>query len=115
MKYLGLRDTPASEVQAELLEFLEQVQPGWRGHVITQRFLPRMTVTASLPQAKTGGLAGRPDVVVPDMPNVFICGDWVGPEGMLADAAVSSAQEAAQRAAALISSPHVHRMENAVC
>jgi hypothetical protein len=39
---------------------------------------------------------GRPDIDFPGLENVVIAGDWVGAEGMLADAAVASALRAAQ-------------------
>lgn len=63
------------------------------------RFLRRMTVASGIPLAARGGLSGRPDVAVPDMPGVSIAGDWIGPTGMLADAAFASAAAAAQAAA----------------
>ena len=40
--------------------------------------------------ATHGGLAGRPSVTVSGAPGLLIAGDWVGDEGMLADAAVAS-------------------------
>ena len=86
------------DVQDELEAYLDQLQPGWRKLVITKRFLPHLVVSHSLVTAETGGTAGRPSVNIPGRPNVFLCGDWVGPEGMLADAAVASAIEAARLA-----------------
>ncbi len=38
------RDEPAARVQAELEGMLDQLQPGWRTHLVARRFLPRMTV-----------------------------------------------------------------------
>ena len=37
-------------------------------------------------------------MAVPDRPGLFVAGDWVGPVGMLADAAVASGYEAARQA-----------------
>ena len=54
-----------------------------------------MTVTAALPVPEAGGLAGRPPVRVPGAEDVVLAGDWVGPAGLLADAAVASAAAAA--------------------
>ena len=45
----------------------------------------------------------RPDVALTDAPGVFIAGDWVGGEGMIADAAASSAVKAARAAAQWVS------------
>jgi phytoene dehydrogenase-like protein len=61
-----------------------------RDRVVAHRFLARMVVTGGIPIAARGGLAGRPGVRVPGVDGLFLAGDWVGPEGMLADAAVSS-------------------------
>ena len=36
------------------------------------------------------------------VPGVFMAGDWVGPEGLLADTALASGQAAAQAALRLI-------------
>jgi len=63
--------------------------------VVVRRFLAHMVVAGALPRAATGGLEGRPDVTASGSPGVFIAGDWVGPEGLLADAALASGQRAA--------------------
>jgi phytoene dehydrogenase-like protein len=62
------------------------------------RFLARMVVTGVLPRADRGGLRGRPAVTATGMPGVFLAGDWVGPVGLLADASLASAREAATAA-----------------
>jgi hypothetical protein len=64
------------------------------------RFLHRMTAIAALPAATAGGMAGRPPVAVADRPGTFVAGDWVGPVGMLSDAALASAAAAGRAAAA---------------
>ncbi len=66
--------------------------------VVVQRFLHEMTVCHALPKPGAG-LTGRPGINAADLPGVFLAGDWVGPVGLLADAALSSG-EAAGRAAA---------------
>jgi phytoene dehydrogenase-like protein len=98
MKYLGGMGNPNAEhIEGELEAFLEGLQPGWRGRVVARRFLPGMTVAQSLPRAEEGGLAVRPGAEVEGVSDVFLAGDWVGPEGMLADASAASAREAARR------------------
>lgn len=72
--------------------------------IITSRRLHRMTPVTALPVAAHGGLAGRPSVDDTGHPNVFLAGDWVGPVGHLADAAIASAQAAANAALACLSS-----------
>jgi phytoene dehydrogenase-like protein len=69
-----------------------------RDDVIVDRFLPRMTVANHLPSPRQG-LLGRPPVVIPDSPGVFIAGDWVGAEGWLADCSLTSGERAGLLAA----------------
>ena len=59
-----------------------------------------MVVTGAIPTAANGGLAGRPGAEVPGLPGAFVAGDWVGPVGMLADAALASGAHAGRLAAA---------------
>ena len=84
--------------RAELEALLDRAQPGWRDVVLYQRFLPKMTVTQTIPLATSRGLHGRAPVVVGDVPGVFLAGDWVGDEGMLLDAALASASRASELA-----------------
>ena len=69
-----------------------------RDDVVTDRFLARMVVSGAMPRAETGGLAGRPQVTDSGQPGVLIAGDWVGPEGLLADASLASGHDAARHA-----------------
>jgi hypothetical protein len=57
-----------------------------------------MTVTHALPRAEEGGLSGRPGVAIAERPGAFLAGDWIGREGLLADASAASAEEAARAA-----------------
>jgi phytoene dehydrogenase-like protein len=87
--------TDGGRDEHELEGLLELVQPGWRGVVVSRRFLPHMTVVGAGADARHGGLAGRPGVVVAGMRGVYLAGDWVGAEGWLADASLGSARRAA--------------------
>jgi phytoene dehydrogenase-like protein len=92
-RYLdGSADDDSAEAELEAL--CDRLQPGWRARLVERRFLPRMIVTQDMPRAAAGGLAGRAPIAVADVPGVYVAGDWVGPEGMLADAAVASATAA---------------------
>jgi phytoene dehydrogenase-like protein len=95
VKYLG---DPAGDgdPEGELEALMDQVQPGWREVVVERRFLPSMVVSNALVGAEERGLAGRPGVAVPGVRGLAVVGDWVGPEGMLADAALASARQAAE-------------------
>lgn len=67
--------------------------------VAVSRFLARMVVVGAAPRAVNGGLAGRPSITATGVPNVLLAGDWVGPDGMLADAAFASGHAAGRQAA----------------
>lgn len=66
--------------------------------VVKGRFLANMVVTGALPTAAGGGIGGRAPVAVPGRPGVFIAGDWVGSEALLADAAIASGAAAGRLA-----------------
>ncbi len=66
--------------------------------VVAQRFLHRMVVSWGLPIAERGGPPGRPPVQVPGAAGLFVAGDWVGDQGLLADAALASGRRAAELA-----------------
>ncbi|WP_434597721.1 phytoene desaturase family protein [Streptomyces sp. A5-4] len=89
----------AEQVRARLHAMLDTCQPGWREVLVHERFLPRITTMSALPEARLGGLTGRPGPRAPGHPGVFLAGDWVGPHGLLADAVVLSAVRAAEEAA----------------
>jgi phytoene dehydrogenase-like protein len=78
--------------QAELEALLDEMQPEWRDLVVHCRFLPSMTVSnAVMPPAP----AVRPAAVTP-IRGLYLAGDWVGDKGLLSDAALASARDAAK-------------------
>ena len=86
----------ARQPRAALETLADTVQPGWRGRATMQRFLPRMAAVSAISTPASGGLAGRPQIDRGD--GLFLAGDWVGPEGWLVDAAISSGAAAAAAA-----------------
>lgn len=82
--------------ERELEALLHLVQPGWREVVVARRFLPRLTVMHAMATAAQGGAAGRPGPAIPAARRLYVAGDWVGPEGLLADASLASAAAAAR-------------------
>jgi phytoene dehydrogenase-like protein len=80
--------------RAALEAMADAVQPGWREQVTLERFLPRMVAVSAVPGPADGGLAGRPGVDLGD--GLYLAGDWVGPDGWLVDAAISSGSAAAR-------------------
>jgi phytoene dehydrogenase-like protein len=103
MKYLSPAESPdAARDEAELEAWLDRLQPGWRDVLVERRWLPGMIACNAAPAASLGGVRGRPGPGVPDAPGAFVVGDWVGPEGMLVDAALASAERAAEGARVLL-------------
>lgn len=102
MKYLA----PGEACEAsELVSLVTRIHPEAR--VTHSRFLPKMVVMHARPDATNGGISGR--IVSPDVRGLELVGDWVGGRGMLLDAALASAEEAAERVAARGSSLPVRR------
>jgi phytoene dehydrogenase-like protein len=85
------RTSAAIEDEQELEALLDRMQPGWREVLVHRRFLPSMTVTNALLTPGTK----RPSPVT-SVRGLYIAGDWVGDEGLLSDAALSSARAAAK-------------------
>jgi len=78
--------------EAELEGLLDEMQPEWRDAVVHCRFLPSMTVSnALMPPAP----AVRPSATTP-IRGLYLAGDWVGDVGLLSDAALASARDAAK-------------------
>ena len=92
-RYLGPDESSdRSSASGELEGVLDQLEPGWRDVLVERRLMPRMLVSAGQPVAG----AERPGVTVPGVHGLYVAGDWVGDEGMLADAALASARCAAR-------------------
>jgi phytoene dehydrogenase-like protein len=83
------------EDERDLEDFLDAAQPGWRGMLVKRQYLPRIEAVGALPTAGEGGFAGRPGQRVPGLDNLYLVGDWVGPEGFLVDASMASARSSA--------------------
>jgi phytoene dehydrogenase-like protein len=73
--------------------------------VLAERFLASMTVAGTVPRAARGGMPGRPGTGASGTSGIHLAGDWVGPEGLLADAALASGAAAGRRALAALDPP----------
>jgi phytoene dehydrogenase-like protein len=92
-RYLAPDETPHREAMRVVLESLaDEVQPGWREVLVHQRLMPAMTVSHGLPSYRRV----RPTARVAEIPGLWVAGDWVGERGLLADAAVASAEAVAR-------------------
>ena len=95
-------DDPRPRLEA----LLDRAQPGWRDEVVDVRSGRRLVVAHGRPLPGSG-FAGRPPAAVPDVPGLFVAGDWVGPEGFLTDAVLASGRAAGRAAADARSTPRV--------
>ena len=86
-------------LEAELEAVVDALQPGWRSQLVSKKLLRELVVAHDVPRASAGGLAGRPAAAVPGIEGLFLAGDWIGPHGQLADAALASGRAAGLRAA----------------
>ncbi len=68
-------------------------------HAEEARYLHRMVLCGGLPTPAAGGMAGRPGIDT-GLERILVAGDWVGPVGHLADAALASGESAGRAAAA---------------
>ena len=84
------------EDERDLEDLLDAAQPGWHDALVKRQYLPRIEAVGTLPTAREGGFAGRPDPRVTGLDNLYLAGDWVGPEGFLVDASMASAHRAAE-------------------
>ena len=75
-------------IERELLALVDQAQPGWRAHLVHRRYLPNMIVSHRL------HAGSAIPCEVPGASGIYLAAEWVGAEGMLADAAVASAHRA---------------------
>lgn len=70
--------------------------------IVDQRYLHRLVVAHGFPEAGGGGMDGRPTIDSLGIDRVLVAGDWIGPNGQLADASSASGESAARRAIELI-------------
>ena len=84
-----------SAAEPELETLLDDMQPGWRDVVVHRRFLPSMTVSNAIAEPERAGASRRPSPAT-SIRGLYLAGDWVGDEGILSDAALSSARAAAK-------------------
>ncbi len=80
--------------EQELEGLLDLMQPGWRNQLVVRRFLPKITVAHAIPCVSQSGALARLSPRVPEVGNLYVVGDWLGGDGFLADAALSSARQA---------------------
>jgi hypothetical protein len=90
---------PDVDHRTRLEQLLDLQQPGWRDAVVEVRCNRRLVVAHDRPRP---GVAPEeaPRTDLEDVPGVYVAGDWITRDGLLADAAVSSGRTAGRQAAA---------------
>ncbi len=83
-------------IRRDLEGLLDQCQPDWRERVVEASFLPNLVVAHDLARAACGGTEARPAVTAAGIGGLALCGDAIGHDGVLADAAAASAVAAAE-------------------
>ncbi|MFC4104203.1 phytoene desaturase family protein [Paenibacillus xanthanilyticus] len=94
----GARDAVCDKLA--LTRLMDLLQPGWEREVVAIRYSPNILVAHDARTAIHNGAGPAPDHTVPEVAGLYVAGDWVGPEGRLADAGMASAKRAAQAAIA---------------
>lgn len=95
-RYLRPDDRSYADRFVDVERMTDRLQPGWRRAVVHEQRLSGAVVAYDFPRSAAGG--ARAKVEMDDVPGVFLAGDWVGQDGMLADAAAASARAAAHAA-----------------
>ncbi len=95
---------PDGDHRATLEALADATYPGWRDEVVHVRYGRHLVVAHDRPQPGVDP-ADRPAVAIPELPNVFVAGDWITTDGLLADASLSSAATAGRLAAARAVTP----------
>lgn len=90
----GAGETNPKQDEKQLEKALNLVQPGWRKELVARQFLPRMTVIHGYNSVIAPVKAIGP--AVPEIPGIYVAGDWAGHGEMLADAAFASGKRAAE-------------------
>ncbi|XEC95994.1 FAD-dependent oxidoreductase [Paenibacillus tarimensis] len=93
MKYHGPSEPDAARDMADLERMMDLLQPGWRKEVQVRHYLPCITVVHDYDHISR---AEAPGPAVPELPGLYVAGDWAGHGELLADAAAASGKRAAE-------------------
>jgi protoporphyrinogen oxidase len=96
--YLKPGEVGSHSHEERLLKVLQQLQPGWQNELVYKRYLPNMVASYGVGAASRMGDNGQLNVSLADVPQVYVCGDWVGKGELLLDAAMASAERAVEAA-----------------
>lgn len=91
LKYHGSSQPDAERDKADLERTMDSLQPEWRKELLATQYLPHMTVVHDYAHTERVEVPGP---AVPEMPNLYVAGDWAGHGELLVDAATASAKRA---------------------
>ncbi|WIY63334.1 protoporphyrinogen/coproporphyrinogen oxidase [Bacillus arachidis] len=88
----ALQASNFSDDKVLLEHTMDLLHPKWQQELVEKQYLPKVTVVYDFPHI---GRTENPGPAVPEMPGIYVAGDWAGHDELLADAAVSSGKRAA--------------------
>ncbi|MFK4321875.1 phytoene dehydrogenase-like protein [Bacillus sp. RC145] len=97
--------------QEQLENTMELLHPNWKREVVAKQYLPKITVVHDFPHIDR---VEKPGPNIPEMPGVYVAGDWAGHDEILADAAVASGKRAALHILKQLESEAVHHGNGAI-
>ncbi|MBB6733160.1 phytoene desaturase family protein [Cohnella zeiphila] len=97
-KYHGAEGSDPKRDERMLEDLTTLMQPNWQRELIAKRFLPNLTVVHD--QIRVGRSGPLPGPSVPEIPGLYVAGDWASHGEMLVDAAAASARRASRAALA---------------
>ncbi|WP_088294167.1 phytoene desaturase family protein [Bacillus mycoides] len=99
------------EEKEQLENMMELLHPNWKREVVAKQYLPKITVVHDFPHIDR---VEKPGPNIPEMPGVYVAGDWAGHDEILADAAVASGKRAALHILKQLESEAVHHGNGAI-
>ncbi|PFN18025.1 phytoene desaturase family protein [Bacillus cereus] len=90
---------------------MELLHPNWEREVVAKQYLPKITVVHDFPHIDR---VESPGPNIPEMPGVYVAGDWAGHDEILADAAVASGKRAALHIIKQLESEAIHHGNGAI-
>lgn len=70
------------EDKEQLESTMELLHSNWKREVVAQQYLPKITVVHDFPHIDR---VEKPGPNIPEMPGVYVAGDWAGHDEILAD------------------------------
>ncbi|PGO29003.1 dehydrogenase [Bacillus cereus] len=99
------------EDKEQLENTMELLHPNWKREVVAKQYLPKITVVHDFLHIDR---VEKPGPNIPEMPGVYVAGDWTGHDEILADAAVASGKRAALHILKRLESEAVHHGNGAI-